>query len=705
MEDPGFPWDHNTRPEHEAGVIQKLMPLAHPNPECASIPRRSVLSMLSLEAYMDMHAALTKGSLPKIQKVSPVERAMYKMNDLKQVLLMHGLSAGSKNKQDLLDVMEGLTLATPALHIDGNTSGNQQATNHVQHVQLDINVADLALLGWMKPEKASTVEAALGRPKQLSGLCDLPLAEGLAGPKCQSQGGVPMLNAPLAEQAVAAPGNDVLPTAVFDLSAACAPDARAQLVCIGAGPSASKQTHEQHEQPPPLTPGRQGSTHSAAIPDGDTDRHQMTACPSQAAAAAQHTPSGAPGSHGSLHICEAAQQQVLAMPMRRDDGGTLSAAAATETSRLINRPPLPAKARLPQEPPGTTGTAQTPCTTNTIPKAAEVEAYNASLKRVADDQPDDRALVTQCDATHDARVGPEGCLIGSDSVPWRSKRKAACLEPAATGLLPEQPESPHKRRSDPHFAAPPSRPVSEKRAEDTPRTDPQGAALHAPAVAESGGNTHAPVRSHEMAAVKCSQDLLAPARCEVPARSLCMGSHEQFQHAAEHTDSRNDSAPIAVEEVGAEASNSGHCPTWLAEEVLQLAQKSIAAPLPEVSKPGCLIGRSIAFVLLEDFDAGGDTVMRGIKTGRVLEHISDDHIEELCSRTCTQQHSYHYVRLNRSGLTKQPGVGTKKRGLKVDFKLDLHPSLNQKSLASLLLLNSTALQDAWMLLEPISQPA
>lgn len=89
-----------------------------------------------------------------------------------------------------------------------------------------------------------------------------------------------------------------------------------------------------------------------------------------------------------------------------------------------------------------------------------------------------------------------------------------------------------------------------------------------------------------------------------------------------------------------------------------------------------------------------------------------------------------------AGLMEQPGGGTKKRGLKVDFKLDLHPSLHQKSLAGLLLLNSIALQarvqilvhalckytfcvfealhavidpfsavqDAWMLLEPIHQP-
>lgn len=43
-------------------------------------------------------------------------------------------------------------------------------------------------------------------------------------------------------------------------------------------------------------------------------------------------------------------------------------------------------------------------------------------------------------------------------------------------------------------------------------------------------------------------------------------------------------------------------------------------------------------------------------------------------------------------VTQQAGVGAKKRGLKVDLKLDLHPSVHQSSLANLLKLSSTALQ-------------
>ncbi len=46
--------------------------------------KRSVQSSLNLETYIDLHAALCKGTF-QVQKVSVVERAMYKMNDLKQV--------------------------------------------------------------------------------------------------------------------------------------------------------------------------------------------------------------------------------------------------------------------------------------------------------------------------------------------------------------------------------------------------------------------------------------------------------------------------------------------------------------------------------------------------------------------------------------------------------------------------------------------
>ncbi|KAK9901530.1 hypothetical protein WJX75_000812 [Coccomyxa subellipsoidea] len=91
-------------------------------------------------------------------------------------------------------------------------------------------------------------------------------------------------------------------------------------------------------------------------------------------------------------------------------------------------------------------------------------------------------------------------------------------------------------------------------------------------------------------------------------------------------------------------------------QVRALAEKCTAAPLPDNWETGGLIGRSVGFMLLEDFDAGGQTISCGIKTGRVLEHVSDGHLEDVCSSaTCTLQHSFHFVRLSKSEVTQQAG--------------------------------------------------
>lgn len=51
---------------------------------CPGIQSCAMITNLSLETYIDVHAALTKGT-SQVQKVSAVEKAMYKMSDLKQV--------------------------------------------------------------------------------------------------------------------------------------------------------------------------------------------------------------------------------------------------------------------------------------------------------------------------------------------------------------------------------------------------------------------------------------------------------------------------------------------------------------------------------------------------------------------------------------------------------------------------------------------
>ena len=100
---------------------------------------------LSLEAYAELHGLLTKEKAA-VQPMSLLERSLYKASDLKQacatlvsmtppslrttqrlhmlppansckhlqVLLLHGLHAGSRTKQDVLEKMIGLPLFAPA---------------------------------------------------------------------------------------------------------------------------------------------------------------------------------------------------------------------------------------------------------------------------------------------------------------------------------------------------------------------------------------------------------------------------------------------------------------------------------------------------------------------------------------------------------------------------------------------------------------
>lgn len=61
-----------------------------------------------------------------------------------------------------------------------------------------------------------------------------------------------------------------------------------------------------------------------------------------------------------------------------------------------------------------------------------------------------------------------------------------------------------------------------------------------------------------------------------------------------------------------------------------------------------------------------------------------------CTETITLHGKNPEKRLG-AGL-EQAGLGARKQGMKIDLKLDLHPSVYQHTLASLLKLDSTALQ-------------
>ena len=75
-------------------------------------------SGLSLDRYLQLLRLLTGGPNPAtgkwiVRSLGELERAAVKMDDLKNVLAINGLIAGSKTKQDVLDKMRGMVLLAP----------------------------------------------------------------------------------------------------------------------------------------------------------------------------------------------------------------------------------------------------------------------------------------------------------------------------------------------------------------------------------------------------------------------------------------------------------------------------------------------------------------------------------------------------------------------------------------------------------------
>lgn len=89
---------------------------------------------------MDMHAALTKGGLPKVQKVSAVERAMYKMNDLKQVCLSRLLLL--RYWKDCINSVLGPTEAICAGASDAWAYCWEQEQAGASHLALPVNFSN-----------------------------------------------------------------------------------------------------------------------------------------------------------------------------------------------------------------------------------------------------------------------------------------------------------------------------------------------------------------------------------------------------------------------------------------------------------------------------------------------------------------------------------------------------------------------------------
>lgn len=89
------------QPQQQHRHALDALPSMHPNTGASTftlpLPRKdkssktAVLATFSLEAYMQLHTALTRGS-SVVQQITPADAAKHKLQDLKQVVIIYYLS-------------------------------------------------------------------------------------------------------------------------------------------------------------------------------------------------------------------------------------------------------------------------------------------------------------------------------------------------------------------------------------------------------------------------------------------------------------------------------------------------------------------------------------------------------------------------------------------------------------------------------------
>jgi len=150
------------------------------------------VSKLSLEGYVQLVDALTGGTTgAAVRAVSAIEEHFFRIQDLRNVLLAHGLNIGKFVRGDLLRAMVGQHLLDPTAAAGGGGTavggGNAAAAASPSEGQqrgavdaLPIQPADLIALGWAEGS-AEEVQAAMQQAPVLS-LPHLPGARmGAAG--------------------------------------------------------------------------------------------------------------------------------------------------------------------------------------------------------------------------------------------------------------------------------------------------------------------------------------------------------------------------------------------------------------------------------------------------------------------------------------------------------------------------------------------
>lgn len=107
-----------------------------------------VVAGISAEAYLQLQSALTKHT-GVVQPVTPIEEAFYKIGDLRQLLVLHGLGAGGTfNKSQLLAAIKGQKLINPS----SSSSNSLGAPPQTEESELPFTSADVcAVLGVSGP--------------------------------------------------------------------------------------------------------------------------------------------------------------------------------------------------------------------------------------------------------------------------------------------------------------------------------------------------------------------------------------------------------------------------------------------------------------------------------------------------------------------------------------------------------------------------
>ncbi|GBF92087.1 hypothetical protein Rsub_04434 [Raphidocelis subcapitata] len=266
------------------------------------------VAALSLEAYLELHAALTAGSPHGAARaVSAIEEPYFRLQDLRQLLLVHGLAAGKFARGDMLRAMVGCPLIDPTSAEAAAGGGGEPA----------------------RPAAASLVPAAAPPPSppppplHAADLVALGWAEG-PGDALQAalQSAPPLLLPRLPAAAAGADGSSGAPAAAPPAAAAAqqlaAAGGAAEAAALASPPTAAERAPQQPAAPPAAVAGQLDQGALLAL----LQQHGLLPANLAPGAGAPQLAAAAPGSSPAVPPLKQPQpQQQLAGGAWQTEGG------------------------------------------------------------------------------------------------------------------------------------------------------------------------------------------------------------------------------------------------------------------------------------------------------------------------------------------------------------------------------------------------